>query len=114
MEVRAELGEARQDPRPVVTRLDELVHRLDPTRPTAQANLGQVTVDDPIIAMADLNAMNLYHGWYYGEATDVGPDLDAKAPVPDDGTAVGAALGLELPRVAGARPQNFCTFCGNS
>jgi beta-galactosidase len=70
------LGEARRDPRPVVTRLREVVGQLDPGRPTAQANLGQVTVDDPIIAMADLNAMNLYHGWYYGEATDIGPALD--------------------------------------
>jgi beta-galactosidase len=70
------LGEARRDPRPVVTRLHELVRRLDPTRPTAQANLGQVTVDDPIIAMADLNAMNLYHGWYYGDASDIGTALD--------------------------------------
>ena len=70
------LGEATVDPRPTVTALHELVRTEDPSRPTAQANLGQVTPDDPIVSVPDLNAMNLYCGWYYGQASEIGPALD--------------------------------------
>jgi beta-galactosidase len=70
------LGEVRADPRPVVARLVELVRAEDPTRPTAQANLGQVPDDDPIIGLVDLNAMNVYCGWYYGAAGDIGEVMD--------------------------------------
>ena len=78
------LGEARSDPRPTVARLSELVHTIDPSRPTAQANLGQVTKHDPIHTTTDLDAINLYCGWYYGTPDELGPSLDdLHAALPD-------------------------------
>ena len=32
--------------------------------------------EDPINALCDLNARNLYAGWYYGRAEQAGDDLD--------------------------------------
>jgi beta-galactosidase len=78
------LGEARRDPRPTVARLSELAHSIDPSRPTVQANLGQVTASDPIHTMTDLDAVNLYCGWYYGTPDELGPSLDdLHAALPD-------------------------------
>jgi beta-galactosidase len=70
------LGEARRDPRATVAKLSELARAVDPSRPTAQANLGQVTAADPIHGMVDLDALNLYCGWYYGTSDQMGPSLD--------------------------------------
>jgi len=70
------LGEARRDPRPTVAKLSELARTIDPSRLTAQANLGQVTAADPIHGLVDLDALNLYCGWYYGTPDEMGPALD--------------------------------------
>ncbi|HTN99428.1 MAG TPA: glycoside hydrolase family 2 TIM barrel-domain containing protein [Microthrixaceae bacterium] len=64
------------DPRPVTAALVALAHREDPDRLSSQAQLTLVTPDDPINRLADLNALNLYHGWYHGQATEVGAALD--------------------------------------
>ncbi len=48
-------------------KLNDLCHRLDPTRPTAMAHVSMQAIDGPVLDIADLNAYNLYFGWYGGE-----------------------------------------------
>ena len=47
--------------------LNELCHRLDPTRKTVMANVFMLETDSPILGIPDLNSYNLYFGWYLGE-----------------------------------------------
>lgn len=46
--------------------LNDLCHRLDPTRPTAMANVFMLETDSPILEIPDVNSYNLYFGWYLG------------------------------------------------
>ncbi|MDE7354048.1 MAG: glycoside hydrolase family 2 protein [Acetatifactor sp.] len=48
-------------------RLNELCHRLDPSRPTTMANVFMLEIDSPILEIPDVNSYNLYFGWYLGE-----------------------------------------------
>lgn len=56
---------------------NELVHRLDPTRPTAMAHAFLLEQDDPLVTVADVIGYNLYYGWYVGELTENEEFLDA-------------------------------------
>ncbi len=56
--------------------LNDLCHRLDPTRPTTMAHLGNLDTASPLIGIADLGSYNLYFGWYYGETRQTGEFLD--------------------------------------
>lgn len=47
--------------------LNELCHRLDPTRPTTMANVFMLEIDSPILEIPDVNSYNLYFGWYLGD-----------------------------------------------
>lgn len=47
--------------------LNELCHKLDPTRPTTMANVFMLETDSPILDIPDINSYNLYFGWYLGE-----------------------------------------------
>ena len=47
--------------------LNDLCHRLDPTRPTTMANVFMLDIDSPILEIPDVNSYNLYFGWYLGE-----------------------------------------------
>ena len=47
--------------------LNELAHRLDPTRPTTMANVFMLEITSPILKIPDVNSYNLYFGWYLGE-----------------------------------------------
>ncbi len=47
--------------------LNDLCHRLDPTRLTAMANVFMLETDSPILEIPDVNSYNLYFGWYLGE-----------------------------------------------
>lgn len=47
--------------------LNELCHKLDPTRPTTMANVFMLETDSPILEIPDVNSYNLYFGWYLGE-----------------------------------------------
>ncbi len=47
--------------------LNDLCHRLDPTRKTVMANVFMLETDSPILTIPDLNSYNLYFGWYLGE-----------------------------------------------
>lgn len=50
--------------------LNDLVHELDPSRPSACANIGFVKNDSPLNRITDLLGYNLYAGWYYGTMHD--------------------------------------------
>lgn len=47
--------------------LNDLCHRLDPTRKTVMANVFMLEIDSLILNIPDLNSYNLYFGWYLGE-----------------------------------------------
>ena len=47
--------------------LNDLCHRLDPTRLTTMANVFMLETDSPILEIPDINSYNLYFGWYIGE-----------------------------------------------
>ena len=47
--------------------LNEICHRMDPTRPTTMANVFMLETDSPILKIPDINSYNLYFGWYLGE-----------------------------------------------
>ncbi|MBR4470536.1 MAG: hypothetical protein IKS54_04400 [Erysipelotrichaceae bacterium] len=46
--------------------LNDLVHSLDQTRPTTMADVFMLETDSPILDIPDVNAYNLYFGWYVG------------------------------------------------
>ncbi len=56
--------------------LQELCHRLDPTRLTTIAHVFMLETDSPLLEIADLNSYNLYFGWYVGEVEEAGVFLD--------------------------------------
>jgi len=47
--------------------LNDLCHRIDPTRKTTMANVFMLETDSPILTIPDINSYNLYYGWYVGE-----------------------------------------------
>ncbi len=47
--------------------LNDLCHRMDPTRLTTMANVFMLETDSPILEIPDINSYNLYFGWYLGE-----------------------------------------------
>ncbi|MBQ1369121.1 MAG: glycoside hydrolase family 2 protein [Firmicutes bacterium] len=47
--------------------LNDLCHKMDPTRPTVMAHAFMLEKDSPLIPIADLASYNLYFGWYLGE-----------------------------------------------
>ena len=47
--------------------LNDLAHRLDPTRLTTMANVFMLEITSPILEIPDVNSYNLYFGWYLGE-----------------------------------------------
>lgn len=47
--------------------LNDLCHRLDPTRPTTMAHAFMLDMDDPFVRVTDIRSYNLYYGWYLGE-----------------------------------------------
>lgn len=63
-------GGLRDDILPAHRQLNELAHRLDPTRPTAIAHVSRLAIDDPLVQLTDLVSYNLYYGWYEGELAD--------------------------------------------
>lgn len=56
--------------------LNDLCHRLDPTRPTTMASVGTLEIGSPLLSIPDVNSYNLYFGWYAGEAWQTGEFLD--------------------------------------
>lgn len=56
--------------------LNELCHKLDPSRLTTIANIGMVKPGSEICNLSDIFAFNQYLGWYAGKVEDLGPWLD--------------------------------------
>ena len=56
--------------------LNDLCHRLDPTRKTTMANVFMLETDSPILRVPDINSYNLYYGWYLGELSDTDAFFD--------------------------------------
>ena len=50
-------------------KLNDLCHRLDPTRKTTMADVFMLETDSPILTIPDINSYNLYFGWYLGDLT---------------------------------------------
>ncbi len=47
--------------------LNDLCHKMDPSRPTTMAHVFMLETDSPLIEIADIGSYNLYFGWYLGE-----------------------------------------------
>ncbi len=47
--------------------LNDLCHRLDPTRPTTMAHAFMLDHNDPFVMLSDIRSYNLYYGWYVGD-----------------------------------------------
>ena len=47
--------------------LNDLCHRLDPTRPTTMAHVFMLPTDDALVTLPDIRSYNLYYGWYVGD-----------------------------------------------
>jgi beta-galactosidase len=56
--------------------LNDLCHKLDPTRPTTMANVFMLEIDSPILEIPDVNSYNLYFGWYLGDLQQNGEFFD--------------------------------------
>lgn len=50
--------------------LNDLCHRMDPTRPTAMANVFMLSTEEELVTLPDIRSYNLYYGWYVGEMGD--------------------------------------------
>ena len=62
---------------PVIAKLNELAHRLDPTRPTTAASFaGSEKWCPDAAALTDLLAINTYQGWYRGTPDGMNDALD--------------------------------------
>lgn len=68
--------------------LNELAHRLDPTRLTAIANVFVLDASDPLATVTDVMSYNIYYGWYVGDFSDNEKWLD-EFRVEHPGVAVG-------------------------
>ncbi len=47
--------------------LNDLCHRMDPTRATTMANIFMLDPNDPFVFLPDIRSFNLYYGWYVGD-----------------------------------------------
>ena len=56
--------------------LNELCHKLDPTRLTTIAAVSMCKMDDPYLQIPDVVSYNHYFGWYGGDTTMNGPWFD--------------------------------------
>ena len=57
--------------------LNDLCHRMDPTRLTTMADVFMLEIDSPILEIPDINSYNLYFGWYLGELAQTDEFFDA-------------------------------------
>ena len=56
--------------------LNDLCHKMDPTRPTTMAAVSPCPIDSPYIQIPDTVSYNHYFGWYGGDTTMNGPWFD--------------------------------------
>lgn len=56
--------------------LNDLVHKMDPTRPTTVAVLSMCDPGEAYVQIADVLSYNHYFGWYGGKTEMYGPWFD--------------------------------------
>ena len=56
--------------------LNDLVHRMDPTRPTVIACISMCSMDEEYVHIPDVVSYNHYFGWYGGSMEEYGPWFD--------------------------------------
>lgn len=56
--------------------LNDLVHKLDKTRPTTMAVLTMCSMDEEVVRISDIVSYNHYFGWYGGDVSMYGPWFD--------------------------------------
>ena len=56
--------------------LNDMCHKMDPTRLTTIAVVSMCSMDDPYLQIPDLVSYNHYFGWYGGDTTMNGPWFD--------------------------------------
>ena len=56
--------------------LNDLCHKMDPTRPTTMAAVSPCPIDSPYIQIPDTVSYNHYFGWYGGDTSMNGPWFD--------------------------------------
>ena len=56
--------------------LNELVHKMDPTRPTVIACISMCSMDEEYVHIPDVVSYNHYFGWYGGSMEEYGPWFD--------------------------------------
>ena len=119
--------------------LNDLAHELDPSRPTANAHVFMLDPASPVAHLADVNAYNLYYGWYVGEleqndaffdawhaaypnepmglteyGADCNPQFQAAEPARGDYSEQYQCVYHEhILRMLDARPWMWCSFVWN-
>ncbi len=56
--------------------LNDLVHQMDPTRPTVIACISTCSMDEAYVQIPDVVSYNHYFGWYGGDVAENGPWFD--------------------------------------
>ncbi len=56
--------------------LNQLIHQMDPTRPSTMACISMLPVDHDLLSVPDVLSYNHYFGWYGGHLEDNGPWFD--------------------------------------
>ena len=56
--------------------LNDLVHKMDPTRPTVIACISMCGMDEEYVHIPDVVSYNHYFGWYGGSMEEYGPWFD--------------------------------------
>lgn len=86
--------------------LNDLCHRLDPTRPTTMASVYTLDQASQLLTIPDVNSYNLYFGWYLGETKQTGEFLDAyHARYPDRPIGFSEYGADANPQYQSAQPQ---------
>ncbi len=61
----------------IVKKLNRVAKNLDPSRLTAQAQVGHHPDTDTMNTITDILGYNKYYGWYYGKTSEMGTWLDS-------------------------------------
>lgn len=70
------IGDKQESTEEIVKMLDKLCREMDPSRLTAQAQVGHHPDDDSMNGITDLLGYNKYFGWYYDEVEEFSSWLD--------------------------------------
>lgn len=89
------IGGKENNVEPIVQSLHDLTKKLDPCRPTVQAQVGHLPNEDSLNFVSDINAFNKYYGWYYKDVEDMGTWIDKYHRINPEGTLALSEYGAE-------------------